>query len=87
MRTYHVGSQRTCKTGTFYFGESRNFLFWSDIREGAVLYLEDRKPFVEVPDAAAENGRRRIAVSLGISNGVHTEVLSGLREEQQVILQ
>ncbi len=57
------------------------------VREGAVLYLEDRKPFVEVPDAAAENGRRRIAVSLGISNGVHTEVLSGLREEQQVILQ
>jgi hypothetical protein len=30
VRTYHVGSDTTRKIGSFYFGEIRNFLFWSD---------------------------------------------------------
>jgi hypothetical protein len=30
VRTYHVDPKRVLKTGTFYFGGNRNFLFWSD---------------------------------------------------------
>ena len=31
VRTYHQGSERTLKIGTFYFGGIRNFLLWSDM--------------------------------------------------------
>lgn len=57
------------------------------ISESAVIYDKERNTFVEVPDAAAEGGKRRIPVKLGISNGVKTEVVEGLEEGQQVILQ
>jgi len=57
------------------------------IPEAAVIYDKDRKPSVEVPDPKAENGRRKVAIKLGISNGVKTELLEGLKEGDQVILQ
>jgi hypothetical protein len=34
-----------------------------------------------------EKGRRRVAVTAGISNGAKTEIVRGLTEGQQVILQ
>ncbi|HJT87055.1 MAG TPA: efflux RND transporter periplasmic adaptor subunit [Bryobacteraceae bacterium] len=55
--------------------------------EGAVIYKKDRSTEVEVPDVNAETGKRRVAVRTGISNGAKTEVLGGLSEGQQVILQ
>ncbi len=57
------------------------------VPESAVLYDRERNTFLEVPDPKAEQGRRRVAVKLGISNGVKTELLEGLAEGQQVILQ
>lgn len=57
------------------------------IPESAVIYDKERNASVETPDPKGENGRRKIAVKLGISNGVKTEVLEGLQEGQQVILQ
>jgi len=57
------------------------------VRESAVIYDRDRKASVEVPDATAEKGRRKLAVKLGISNGIKTEVIEGLKEGQKVILQ
>jgi HlyD family secretion protein len=57
------------------------------IPEGAVLYTRDKSTEVEVPDPANEKGRRRVAISTGISNGSKTQVLKGLGEGQQVILQ
>jgi len=57
------------------------------VPEGALIYDKDRKASLEVPDANARNGRKKIAVSVGISNGSKTELLSGLRENEQVILQ
>jgi hypothetical protein len=42
---------------------------------------------VEVPDAMAEKGRSRVEVELGISNGVKTELVAGLKQGQKVILQ
>ena len=38
-------------------------------------------------DATAEPGKRRVAVVTGISNGSKTEIVKGLSEGQQVILQ
>jgi HlyD family secretion protein len=55
--------------------------------EAAMIYDKDRNAQVEVPDAKGANGKKKITVKLGISNGVKTEILSGLNEKQQVILQ
>jgi multidrug efflux pump subunit AcrA (membrane-fusion protein) len=42
---------------------------------------------VETPDTGRESGRRRVTVATGIGNGSRTEIVSGLHEGQQVILQ
>ena len=57
------------------------------IPESSVIYDKDRNASAEVPDPKGEKGRRKVAVKLGISNGVKTELLSGLNEKQKVILQ
>jgi HlyD family secretion protein len=57
------------------------------VPEGALIYDKDRKASVEVPEPAAKDGRKKLAVTVGISNGSKTELLSGLKEGQQVILQ
>jgi len=57
------------------------------IPEAAVIYDKDRKPSLEVPDRKADKGRRKIACKIGISNGVKTELVEGLKEGDQVILQ
>ncbi len=64
--------------------EHKNVL---QIPEGAVLYDKDKKASVEVPDPNAKDGKRKIAVSLGISNGAKAEVLGGLKEGDPVVLQ
>jgi HlyD family secretion protein len=57
------------------------------VPEGALIYDKDRKASVEVPEPSAKDGRKKLAVTVGISNGSKTELLSGLNEGQQVILQ
>jgi HlyD family secretion protein len=57
------------------------------VPEAALVYEKDRTASVEIPDPHAENGRKKIPVKLGISNGVKTEIASGLNEKQQVVLQ
>jgi HlyD family secretion protein len=57
------------------------------IPEGAIIYGKDRGTQVEVPDLGIETGRRRVTVATGISNGSRTQIVSGLKEGQQVILQ
>jgi len=57
------------------------------IPETAVIYDRERNTFVEVPDPKAENGRQRLAIKAGISNGIKTQVESGVKEGDQVILQ
>lgn len=55
--------------------------------EAAVIYDKDRHTYLEVPDPKADSGRRRVAVKMGISNGVKTELVSGLKENDKIILQ
>lgn len=57
------------------------------VPEAAVVYDKQRNASVEVPDATAEKGRRKLPVKLGISNGVKTELIAGLAQGQKVILQ
>jgi HlyD family secretion protein len=57
------------------------------VPESAVVYDKDRKPSLEVPDAKGPNGKRKVAVKLGISNGVKTELVDGLKEGAKVVLQ
>jgi len=64
--------------------EHKNVL---QIPEGAIIYDKDKKASVEVPDPKAKEGKDKVAVNIGISNGAKTEVLSGLKEGQQVVLQ
>ena len=64
--------------------EHKNVL---QIPEGAILYDKDKKASVEIPDPKGKEGKNKIAVNIGISNGAKTEVLSGLKEGQEVVLQ
>ncbi len=57
------------------------------VPESAVVYDRQRNTSLEVPDLTNEKGRRQVAVKLGISNGVKTELVSGLKEGEKVILQ
>jgi HlyD family secretion protein len=57
------------------------------IPEGAIMYDKDKKASVDVPDSSSKDGMRKVAVNIGISNGAKTEVLSGLKEGDQVVLQ
>jgi len=57
------------------------------IPEGAILYDKDKKASVEVPEPKAKDGKKKMAVNIGISNGAKTEVLGGLKEGDQVVLQ
>ena len=64
--------------------EKKNVLM---VPEAALIYDKERKASVEIPDGKADNGKKKLSVKLGISNGVKTEILEGLNEKQQVILQ
>jgi HlyD family secretion protein len=57
------------------------------IPEAAVIYDKDRKASLEIPDPKAEKGRRKVSAKLGISNGVKTELIEGVKEGDQVVLQ
>ncbi|HUK46059.1 MAG TPA: efflux RND transporter periplasmic adaptor subunit [Terriglobales bacterium] len=64
--------------------EHKNVL---QIPEGAIIYDKDRKASVEVPDPHGKDGQRKVAINIGISNGAKTEVLRGLNQGDEVILQ
>ena len=55
------------------------------IPEGAILY-EDGKTYVNVQDVSVPEGMRKIEITKGISDGLRTEVLSGLEKGQVVVL-
>lgn len=57
------------------------------IPETAVVYDKDHKTFAEVPDPQAKLGWKKVAIEIGISNGINSEVEKGLNQGQQVILQ
>ncbi len=64
--------------------EHKNVLM---IPEGSIMYDKDKKASVEIPDPSAKDGKKKIAVNIGISNGAQTELLGGLKEGDKVVLQ
>jgi HlyD family secretion protein len=64
--------------------EHKNVL---QIPEGAILYDKDKKASVDIPDPKGKDGMKKVAINIGISNGAKTEVLNGLKEGQEVVLQ
>jgi HlyD family secretion protein len=57
------------------------------VPEQAVSYDAQKNAFVQVPDKSQKEGMRKVAVSVGLSNGSQTELVKGLKEGDQVVLQ
>ena len=57
------------------------------IPESALIYDKDRNASVEVPDASIPTGRRKQPVKIDITTGTRAEVVEGLSEGDQVVLQ
>jgi HlyD family secretion protein len=57
------------------------------VPENAVMYDNQKNASVEIPDKKQKEGKRKVPVTVGLSNGSATEVLSGLKEGDQVVLQ
>jgi HlyD family secretion protein len=57
------------------------------VPEGAIVYKKDKSTEVEIPDASSKDGKRRLPVTTGVSNGSKMEIVKGLSEGQQVVLQ
>jgi HlyD family secretion protein len=57
------------------------------VPENAILYDNQRNASVQIPDKHQKEGFRKIPVTVGLSNGSVTEIVSGLKEGDQVVLQ
>ena len=57
------------------------------VPENAVMYDNQKNASVQVPDSKQKDGVRKVPVKVGLSNGSVTEIVSGLKEGEQVVLQ
>jgi HlyD family secretion protein len=90
---FSVEAELTSDTGLLRTGMSADVQLVLDERhdvltvpEGAVVYEGD-STFVERIDETAETGKRRLPVTVGLSDGIRTEIVSGLTEGEELVLQ
>lgn len=57
------------------------------VPEQAIVFDKARNSSVEIPDPNQKSGKRSIPVTTGLSNGTRTEITSGLKQGDTVILQ
>ena len=57
------------------------------VPENAVTYDGQKNASVQIPDKSQKEGWRKLPVKVGLSNGAVTEIVSGLKEGDQVVLQ
>ena len=57
------------------------------VPENAVVYDNQKNASVQIPDKHQKDGVRKLPVTVGLSNGNVTEITSGLKEGDQVVLQ
>jgi HlyD family secretion protein len=57
------------------------------VPENAVTYDAQKNASVQVPDKHQKDGTRKVPVKVGLSNGSVTEIASGLKEGDEVVLQ
>ncbi len=51
------------------------------------MYDNQKNASVEIPDKSQKEGKRKVSVKVGLSDGSKTEILSGLKEGDPVVLQ
>jgi HlyD family secretion protein len=56
------------------------------IPETAITYDAQRNPTVDVMDPTAKNGRRKVTIRTGVGNGTKTQVTSGLKQGDKLVL-
>jgi HlyD family secretion protein len=56
------------------------------VPENAVSYDSQKNATVQLPDRKQKEGYRTVPVKVGLSNGSVTEIVSGLKDGQQVVL-
>ena len=64
--------------------EHKNVL---SVPENAVVYDNQKNASVFIPDKSQKDGQRKIPVKVGLSDGSKTELVSGLKEGETVVLQ
>ena len=52
----------------------------------STIIREEGKTFVYIPDPTSEEAKKKVEIELGISDGIHAEILKGLKEEDVVII-
>jgi HlyD family secretion protein len=57
------------------------------VPENAVVYDNQKNASVEIPDRKQKDGVRKVPVTVGLSNGSVTEIVSGLKQGDPVVLQ
>jgi HlyD family secretion protein len=57
------------------------------VPENAVMYDSNKNATVAIPDKSQKEGFRKAPVKVGLSNGSVTEIVSGLKEGDAVVLQ
>jgi len=57
------------------------------VPENAVIYDNQKNAFVQIPAPHEKDGVHKVPVTAGISNGSVTEIVAGLKEGAQVVLQ
>jgi len=56
------------------------------VPEAAVTYDSQKNAFVDVVDARAKSGHRRVPVKLGVGDGTRIQVIEGVSQGEQVVL-
>ena len=52
------------------------------------IYDKDKNASIELVDAKAKDGKRKVPIKVGISNGAKTEIVSNnLKKDDEVVLQ
>ena len=54
--------------------------------DSAITYDAQRNPTVEILDPAARDGRRKVTMRTGVGNGTKTQVTSGLKKGDRLLL-
>jgi HlyD family secretion protein len=58
------------------------------VPEGAIIYDKDKNASIELVDPKGKDGKRKVPVKVGISNGAKTEIVSNnLKKDEEVVLQ
>jgi HlyD family secretion protein len=57
------------------------------VPENAVVYDAQKNASVNIPDKSQKDGVRKVPVKVGLSNGSVTEIVSGLKEGDRVVLE